>query len=492
MKATKFFLLCMITLALTACSKEENKRFSNADGPFVRFFLLVNNNNEALEFPEINGGLQPVSVFDKTDIKILKIPVALTYEALSENITVNFESTSSINMSNFNISPNNLSFTPERLIDTIYVGFNERWNPNANTELNFRLTNVSDQNIQIGMPNNDASNETLLVTLGEVNPTYLFETPNQQEIIGTNGEVINFSVLFPKGYLPSELENFNLIEAINSDFNYTLERLPLTNTSTIDYKLTLNEAITIDELEFSAQFKLADLSGYTLSGSSTYSIKKPIVIDRDLSVFTANNFYDLSDPFYRTFGENWIDNSDDGVCEWRSFNAFTFPVVVTADNPNAVLYDDMGNSDSSDDIYHHAFRIGFVSPNDGNTTNSFNLKRWFNNEASNSSNSPGFNIPQALEFFPTNGNSSSDGFVKVIEQDLSISSLEGASYVISISGSGTYTEIATGIFEIQLELNTFNLELFGGTRTVYYHIYNTNEYEELEPISESCFAPIDL
>ncbi len=47
----------------------------------------------------------------------------------------------------------------------------------------------------------------------------------------------------------------------------------------------------------------------------------------------------------------------------------------------SMMYD-MGTPDASDDIYHHAFRVGFNSPNATGTTNSFDLKRWFNNAKS--------------------------------------------------------------------------------------------------------------
>ena len=148
--------------------------------------------------------------------------------------------------------------------------------------------------------------------------------------------------------------------------------------------------------------------------------------------------------------------------------------------------------DPDDDIYHHAFRIGFNSPNAGNTINSFNLKRWFNNESTNAENSPGFNITEALEFFPEDGTSVTQGYLKVIEQDLVIAGTNGNSYTISIEGEGEYHEIEEGIYQMTFVLRATNLELFGGTRTVHYVLYNTDTYEDPAGITEECFQPIDL
>ena len=186
-------------------------------------------------------------------------------------------------------------------------------------------------------------------------------------------------------------------------------------------------------------------------------------------------------------------DSGDEVCEWQAFNAFTYPVIVDKDDDNAVLYSDNGTEDDSDDIYHHAFRIGFNSNNIGRTTNSFNLKRWFNNESTNADVSPGFNIPEALEFYPKDGVSETEGTVLVIPQIITVSSKEGVSHNISISGEGTYQEISAGLFEITLEFKATNEEVFGGTQVSYYRIYNNNSYGgNPEPIDYGCVEPVDL
>lgn len=127
MKAIKTTLIILFLSLVCSCSNDEiDKVFDGSDDQFVRFFLLVDNNNNVLEYPEINGGLIPVSEYTKDDIKTLKIPVALTTETLSENVTVNYE-TIITGLNGVNIEPqNSLTFTPTKLIDTISVTFTDR------------------------------------------------------------------------------------------------------------------------------------------------------------------------------------------------------------------------------------------------------------------------------------------------------------------------------------------------------------------------------
>ncbi|MDO1500897.1 hypothetical protein Q2T40_12220 [Winogradskyella maritima] len=492
MKATKHIILLGILLFSMGCSDDDDKTLTPQDPAFVRFFLLVDNDGNPLEYPQFNGGLVPVTSYDHQSVLTLKIPVALTASSVSGNVTVNFE-TEQTNLSGISISPQNaVTFTPERLVDTIRVSITERWDPSANGQLKFNLISASDSNITIGMPNTNLPNDELIVNFNDFTLNYRFPADNQQEIIGEVGESKTFSVEFPNGYIASEISGLSLFEETTSDFAYSISQLPLNNLNRIDYTFTVNEDIQTDELQFRTRFTLNDIDGYNLAGNPNYTFIKPFVAFRDNATNTANNFYNLSDPFYRTFGEHWFDFNEDAICSWQTFFAFTFPVVVDADHPNAVLFDNMGTTEPEDDIYHHAFRIGFDSPNTTGTTNSFDMRRWFDNESSSQDNSPGFNITEAIEFFPTDGTSTTDGFVQVIEQDLLISNTNGEQFILSISGGGTYSEISPGLFEIILELTTANSDLFGGTRTDLYRIYNSNSYPEPLDLTENCNDPITL
>ncbi|PQJ80012.1 hypothetical protein [Polaribacter porphyrae] len=489
MKATKF--LFFIIMLLLACSEEESKIFTNENGSFVRFFLLVNINNDILEFPEIDGAIVPRERYTKNNIKTLKIPVVLT--SLKENIVeVDFSTTIS-NITGVEITPQNkLTFSKNKKVDTIFVKFTERWDMSKNPEMIFELTKTSDTDVNIGMPNTILPNNKLTINFEELNLNYKIAPPNNFEIIGNLNEKVTINIDFPQGFIQSEIINVDLLSETSSDFRYILNKLPITSSNQISYEFIVDENIKIDELEFQTKLELNSLNNYTVNGLKTTNIKKGIVVDRDNTVFTASNFYNLSDPFYRTYAEHWFDANADDSCDWGSFFAFTFPVIVNENHPNAVLFDDKGTSDPTDDIYHHAFRIGFDSPNAGRTTNPFNLKRWFTNESTDSANSPGFNIPEALEFFPLNGTSKTEGFVKVIENDLQIQGRNGNSYIISISGNGTYKEISAGLIEINLEFKSFNTALFGGTRTDRYKIYNQRIHPDPDPITQNCKKPIEL
>ena len=77
MKAIKYILFAGIMLLFLNCEREDDKLFSS-ENSFVRFFLLVDNNNNVLEFPEKNGGLVAKSTYTKDNLKTLKIPVSIT------------------------------------------------------------------------------------------------------------------------------------------------------------------------------------------------------------------------------------------------------------------------------------------------------------------------------------------------------------------------------------------------------------------------------
>jgi len=436
-----------ILLILCSCDPLEREVYENADGQFVRFNLQVDSDGKQVPFGEVNPSAAVVSFFEQKSVETLAIPVTLTSEPLQEKVSVTFSVDTVGGYDAFTVAPADgvLEFEGNDLTDTIYIDYLSRWEGDGDCLVLLELETVSDDSVKIGHPN---SVEDLLLNL-------------------------------------------------ESDFAYSLEQLPFdADSREVVYRFTVDEAIDNDLLLFMAVFQLAELDSYRAIGNASLTIIKPVRVDRDNALNTAANFYDVSNSLYRTYGENWMDYNKDDTCSWQSFNAFTYPVEVPAGHPNAVLGDDKGTSDPSDDIYYHAFRIGFNSPNAGNTTNSFNLKRWFENESNDGEYSSGFNITQALEFFPDDGTSAVAGSVLVVPQDILISTrLEPGvyrSHTIAIEGDGTYVQIADGVFEITLELRATNQELFGGTRTAKYKIWNTDDYDDPVEIGEGCFQPMDL
>lgn len=490
MKVTKkLYILCIALLCLQ-CDNDDNLRFSNESGKFVRFFFQLDQNNKPIEAPAIESGIPSVSEYHKDNVNTIKIPVALTSEPLASEVMVAYSAVLN-NITNINITPLQLSFNGTQLVDTLFVAINDRWDPANNPSLVLTLESTSDESITIGMPNMQQPHNQLTINFNEVLFQYGIESGSRIDVNGTNGETYEITVGFDNGYLPSDIAGIDLLQETQSNFNYTLQQLPLTSSSEIIYNITVDQDFTDDDLLYKTSFALNNIPGYSLTGVPNIAVIRDPISPRDLTLNTASQFYNTNDPFYRTYGVNWMDFNEDGICEWRDWNAFTVPVEVPETDPNAILGDDMGTTDPSDDIYYHAFRIGFQPPN-VNTTNAFNLKRWFTNESSSATNSPGFNINPALEFYPDNGTSATSGTVQVIEQVIQIGTSASNGSItefITISGNGTYSEISPGVYEIILDFNATNNRLFGGTRSVRYHIFNTNNFTDPPLLNESCFTP---
>ncbi|WP_343617985.1 hypothetical protein [Flavobacterium sp.] len=481
-------LLVAAAALLSSCSKDDYRLDSTVD-PFVRFNFLTTSAGVPLEYPAVSTSTVPLSSYENKSVKTLKIPVALTHTNLKSAVSASFSAASSSNDNeSFTVNPvNELVFQGTKLTDTIFVSFNKRWTENQSITL--KLETISDPNIHIGNLNTTYPNNSFKIDLGTIATNYTFPV-NRIVIKGEAGETVDFKVNFPNGFFPSEIDNLEIFKFLDG-FNYSLSHDPYgDNRSSITYHLTLLENIKNDDVYYESSISLVNTGNYTATGNTILQIVKPIKSTRDVNANPASKFYDLSNQFYLTYGETWFDKS--GTCAWQAYNAFTFPVVVTKDHENAILYSDKGTTNPNDDIYHDAFRIGFNVASGTNTTNSFNLKRWFSNESTTAANSPGFNITSALEFFPANGNSKTEGNVLVIPQYITITGTNKNSHSIAISGSGTYKEISSGLFEITFELKLTNEELFGGTVTAQYRMYNSKTYPKPAALSIECPKEVAL
>lgn len=473
MKAINYLYFTLLCFSLSCTNDDVSNQEPKEFTPFLRFNFLVNSNNEPLVYPQVVANRLPLSTYDNTSLKTLKIPVALSSQNYTETVSAQYSLQTGLPQTAYTVTPERLTFTASQPTDTIYLSFNERWG--SQESLVFELTEVSDPAIQLGNLNDAYPNKRLEIKLGEVTTTYRLNT-SRIDLTGQLGEEVNFRVEFPSGFIASEIDDNSLFSFLDG-FDYTLERSEIANDF-IEYTVTLNESLANDDVNFQSIVSLAALENYQLSGNSNLLLIKPIKAERDLATNPASNFYDTSNPFYLARGENWIDHDNDGECTWRSWTAFAVPVVVSANNPNAVLGSDNDTPDPADDIYYDAFKIGFVAPLAGRTTNPFNLQRWFDNEATNADVSPGFNIEAAIEFFPEDGTSTTQGTVAVIPQFLAISSRDDKLYEFAISGSGTYRQVTDDLWEIKLELRVKNDALYGGTVTSEYYIYSDRGYED--------------
>lgn len=487
MTRIKIFSILFIALLITSCSKDDYKLGSEID-PFLRFNFLAKD-NVPLEYPAVNGSLAPLSTYVNSSVKTLKVPVALTTRNLKSAVTANFSAVSSTgDNESFTVNPvSQLLFEGNKVTDTIFVSFDKRWTDNQSITL--KLETVSDPAVHIGNLNTEYPNDTFKIDLGEIKTNYTFPV-NQYLIKGEIGETFDFKVNFPNGFFPSEIENASIFKFQNG-FEYSLTHDDFgDNRNSITYHFTLLEDIQNDDARYESKITLVNIPNYNATGSLNLTIVKPTKSPRDLQAYPASKFTDPTNAFYLTYGEHWFNNN--GNCTWQTFNALTFPVVVTKDNENAILYSDKGTANPNDDVYHDAFKIGFNVATGTNTINSFGLKRWFSNESGSAAISPGFNITSALEFFPENGNSKTQGTVLVIPQDLTIGSSATNTHIIAISGEGTYKEISAGLFEISFELKLTNDKLFGGTVSTQYRMYNNRVYPKPTALSISCPKEVAL
>ena len=178
----------------------------------------------------------------------------------------------------------------------------------------------------------------------------------------------------------------------------------------------------------------------------------------------AANWYNLADSFYRTFGKSWYFNTTDGICKWSSFFAITKPVPVPAGSPF-----DNGQG-------YHKYKIGFVANNLPVGTNAFDFNRFY--DGTNVS-SPAFTIREALEFFPANGNSLTNGVVKVIPQTLIfVRTSNNTSVPLPICGSGNYNfNSVLNRWEMYLEIHCDETAINGNSdvvRAMYIYSNNNN------------------
>ncbi|MDP5201740.1 hypothetical protein [Flavobacterium sp. DG2-3] len=487
MTRIKIFSILFTALLYISCSKDDYKLGSDID-PFLRFNFLVKSDNTPLEYPTVNGNLVPQSTYENKSVKTLKVPVALTARELKGTVTANFSAETNGESDSFRVNPvNQLSFQGSRLTDTIFVSFDKRWTESQNITL--KLETVSDPDIHIGNLNSTYPNNTFTIDLGTIATNYTFPV-TQYNIKGEIGEKIDFQVNYPNGFFPEEIENASIFKFQNG-FEYSLTHDDYgDNRTSVTYHLTLLEDLQNDDVRYESKLTLVNIPNYTATGNINLTIVKPIKSPRDVQAYPASKFTDPTNAFYLTYGEHWFSNASG--CAWQTFNALTFPIIVSKDNENAILYSDKGTANPNDDVYHDAFKIGFNVASGTNTVNSFGLKRWFSNESNSAAISPGFNITSALEFFPANGNSKTEGTVLVIPQDLTIGKDKDNTYQIAISGEGTYKEISNGLFEISFELKLTNDKLFGGTVSTQYRMYNNRAYPKPAALSIPCPKEVTL
>ncbi len=494
MKSILKLNIILLFSLLFSCQSDRITYDLNLD-EYVRIALILDNNGDPVAALSKTGN-QYVSRYEHSGFGTVNIPVGVTAPSLDSELKVYYSSKFYGDFTDATITPDSfLIFSPEKYWDTIQINFNSRWDTLVWDSILVQLDSTSLFNIKIGYPFGNEAHDHLSVILGDLTLPYTAQSPNSFSLVGTKGESYNFSVIFNNGVSADDLDGIDLLEEDFSDFDYTLVQNPVTTVDEeVSFTLTLDEDLNNEQKTYECQFTIAQLEGYTLTGNTTFNFTKDATNQANNNINVAHHFYDIaSDAYNRLYMWIFIDYNNDGNCIWRKTYQHCVPVEVVADHPNAVYNEEDGK-------YYHAFKLGFDSPNEGRTTNSFGLKYWFNNESTDADVSPGFNILDAMEFYPKDGTSYTEGTVSVVEQDIVITG-EGNSHTISIAGEGCYYYLDgsqetynDSIFEIDLQFEATNKELFGGTQTMQYIMLNRNpgSSEKPDSLMQSCFTPVDL
>lgn len=430
MRVTSSILSLFICFGLFSC--QEDKELFNATNSFVRFHFFTDNDNYPLEFPQNRASQLEKNEFTHISTKPLKIPIAITGLLQTTPTDVFYSVTTVGTYSDFSFnSPGKLTIPAGKLVDTLLINFNSNWTDFNVNKIKLKITSTSNPLLQIGWPNNTQKNDEFTITLGNLTTTRYALTSNLYEIQGNANEEVTIPIQFTNPIVSQQIGNFNFLTAsvvpvslcdnITNNAQFTLTKEPLVAGSmTLNYTFKLTQAIS-NPVRVKIELNNG-LPNFVRNGISEANVFKAENVTR--SGDPAANWYNTADNFHRNYGKAWYFNTTVNQCRWGvTFSTFTKPVLVSSSSPF-----NNGNG-------NHRFRIGYKSPTNIGT-NPFDFVRYY---AGASAESPGFTIPKALEFFPDNGNSATNGVVKVIPQTLVFLKLSNDQPVsVPICGGGTY------------------------------------------------------
>lgn len=461
-------LLFTILLAFLGCTKDVDLEIEHLN--FVRFSLLLDKNQEILEFPKFNPDISETAIYTHVSTKIIKIPIAVTSKIRTSPIDVFYTIQTEGNFTDFTVLPaNKVTIPAGKLVDTLRISINSRWQGVGYNKIKLKITSTSDPSIQIGWKNAANKMDQLTIILGDLNKTRYFFEQNLYNLSGIANEELLIPIRFSQPVTNAMIGNFNFIQdqfvalsncdGASSNFTYSLTKMPFVDGDTkLFYKFKL-----LSTTQFASNLRLTlntGLTDFVPFGTVISDIKKDELIVRQGN--PAANWYNVADSFYRTFGKAWYFSSSDGFCRWSTFSTFTKPVAV----PAGSLFDN-GQG-------FHRYKIGFVGNNLPVGTNAFDFARFYDG-ASNAS--PAFTIVEALEFFPANGNSLTNGVVKVIPQTLTFVRISNNSTVsVPICGSGNYSfNTIVNRWEMYLEINCNETAINGNANVIRrMYIYSNN------------------
>lgn len=424
------FITLLFLLSTLGCSIDSFDPTENYN--FVRFSLLVNSNGQIITKPNSSTNIKESDTYTHRSLSKVTIPVLLSTKPLDKAVTLKFDVSNSGNFTDYSITPQNnqLTFQPGQLKDSIVITFNGRWPVQNAGSININLLSIDDPSLSIGWSRQLKRMDKITINLGDLSKTNYYFDKNTYSIEGRINEELDIPLLFSQPISKKDLGTFNFIspafvpisacEGEGGTFQYSLTPQPfIDGAQVIVYKLKILERTSLPS---KLQLKLnTGLSDFVALGITTTDISKPLVDNRTGD--PAANWYDVADGLYRHYGEAWYKDPTTGACRWSTFNTFVKPVVVAANSP-------FNNGKG-----FHKYRIAYLSNNQPIGTNPFDLRRFYNGA---DVKSPGYNIPEALDFFP-NPTNPNKGSVSVVAQTLVfIRTADNKTINIPMCGSGDY------------------------------------------------------
>jgi hypothetical protein len=484
MKAIRSIWIIALLLFVLGCERDTDLQEFN----FVRFGLTVNSDGFPLEYPQVRTNLQEVETFTHANFTPLKIPVVLSSSLSNSPTEVYYTATTEGSYSGYTFSSINKVVIPAgKLVDTLTVAFNSVWSSSdvGVSKLKLQITGTSRENVTVGYPNSIKTNKTLTIALGALDKKYSLEQ-TLYAIQGNINEEIPIKVKFNApidnatqngfDFLSEEFISISPCEPNVNSFAYTITQEPYTGlVYEITYKLKLLQTVSAEtNLKITLNSGLPDWQITNITQANVRKLQDTQNRVGDPAAF----WYNVADANHRTFGKAWYLNSSSNSCDWSNFFAFTKPLSVPI------------GSEFDNGQGRHRFKIGFNTSSTTNTTNPFDFRRFYQGASVASS---GFNIAEAIEFFPTTANT---GTLKIIPQTLIIvKNSNNQPFAIPICGSGSYSfDNVNNRYIMYVEVVCDETSVNGNNNVIkrMYIYSNNNGYVDPPALTLSCSPRINL
>lgn len=493
-KSIGFMIMLSLGVFLCSCEDDNGTSETKLDVSFIRFSFQTNSNNEPIQFPDSGVNETELSSYLLNRRDTLKLPVVLSSPNIDGTIqasySANFNNVSESDLSIF--SKNTLlSFEANQLSDTIYIVPNQRLKNLNQASIDFQITSVSDSEVNIGYPNEEAPLDNFTLNLADFEPIAYELSTSSLEIDGIEGENYTIDIAFNQIVNPEDVNDVDWLstdfiqtscsDELNFNFDFNLEILALESPGkSLSYSFQILENFEDISTNLNVRLQHIESQDFSLRGQSLIQFFKSGKVPERFGD-PAAPFYNVTNRFHRTYGKAWFFDENRKECIWQDFQSFTRPVEV---EPGSEFDNGSG---------FHSFKIGFRNTirninGDIIGTNPFNLRRFYDGA---SVLSPAFNQVESLEFFPEDNQ---QGTVRVSIQNLEFL-VDGETLNIPVCGNGTYAyDIENDRWEIFLTVITDESQINGNSNaTKFLYIYTELVDEDPEPLfNQECASTISL